>query len=27
VTNNVADFRDYPGLVIENWVAVESRDH
>jgi tRNA(fMet)-specific endonuclease VapC len=27
VTNNVADFRDYPGLVIENWVSVESRDH
>jgi tRNA(fMet)-specific endonuclease VapC len=23
VTNNVADFRDYPGLVIENWVSTE----
>jgi tRNA(fMet)-specific endonuclease VapC len=21
VTNNAADFRDYPGLVVENWVA------
>lgn len=20
VTNNIADFKDYPGLVIENWV-------
>jgi tRNA(fMet)-specific endonuclease VapC len=21
VTNNEADFRDYPGIVVENWVA------
>ncbi len=22
VTNNVADFKDYPGLIIENWISV-----
>lgn len=24
VTNNEADFRDYPGLVVENWVSKED---
>ena len=24
VTNNEADFKDYPGLVVENWVAASA---
>jgi tRNA(fMet)-specific endonuclease VapC len=27
VTNNVADFRDYPGLAIENWVSTDGPGH
>ena len=26
VTNNEADFKDYPGLVVENWVSATDRD-
>ncbi|MDN5754062.1 MAG: type II toxin-antitoxin system VapC family toxin [Nitrosospira sp.] len=24
VTNNVADFKDYPGLIVENWISLDD---